>query len=366
MRDIYEHYKIELTTVGPVFVGNGRDYSKNEYIIDNGRVFILNYARFISYLEKNRLLAKYESFLLDNYDNLRVWLQKNNVSKLDYSKFVDNWYDCREIEKKHTINASVKDPYGNPYVPGSSLKGVLRTMLLALDISENPQKYSEIKKSVLEEIENANKINKYALSKNEKRVNDICFVDCVGAEEHNPNKMNSIIIGDSEPIDIKALSLYKKNDKLMDGNKSNILPIYREAIQPRKKICFDLTLDHGRSEEGIDITIDTIKRAVTNFSKMYYKFFLSKFSGIKYPGDDVIWLGGGSGFVSKTVIYALFGNDASNSYCDNMGVEATKRILDKQFSKHGHKKDTLTSPHTLKVTQDDYQYGQCRIRFIDD
>ena len=362
MRDIYEHYKIELTTVGPVFVGNGRDYSKNEYIIDNGRVYILNYAKFISYLDKRRLLPKYESFMLDDYDNLCVWLQNNNVNKLDYDNFVVNCYDYRGIGKKHTVKACIKDPYGNPYVPGSSLKGILRTMLLALDIRENPDKYDDLKRGLLGELD-----NKYSMLNGEKKLNDISFVDGIRVSKHKLNQMNSIIISDSEPLDVKDLGLYIKNDKSLDGKKTKVLPIYREAIQPKNKIYFDLTLDHSRVEDNIDITIDTINRAIANFSKLYYKFFLSKFSGFKYPGDDMIWIGGGSGFVSKTVVYALFGDDSSKRGCDNMGVEVTRRLLDKQFWKDPkHRNDKITSPHTLKLTQDDYQYGQCRIRFIKD
>lgn len=31
----------------------------------------------------------------------------------------------------------ITDPYGNPYIPGSSLKGMLRTLLLGRDILQN-------------------------------------------------------------------------------------------------------------------------------------------------------------------------------------------------------------------------------------
>lgn len=37
----------------------------------------------------------------------------------------------------------MRDPYGNPYIPGSSIKGMLRTILLAADIMKNPLYYKQ-------------------------------------------------------------------------------------------------------------------------------------------------------------------------------------------------------------------------------
>lgn len=39
----------------------------------------------------------------------------------------------------------VTDPYGNPYIPGSSLKGMLRTILLSKDIDQDQIKYKRIR-----------------------------------------------------------------------------------------------------------------------------------------------------------------------------------------------------------------------------
>ena len=39
------------------------------------------------------------------------------------------------------IRECLKDPYGNPYIPGSSLKGMLRTILLAGRIAGRPKTF---------------------------------------------------------------------------------------------------------------------------------------------------------------------------------------------------------------------------------
>ena len=61
--------------------------------------------------------------------------------------------------------------------------------------------------------------------------------------------------------------------------------------------------------------------------------------------DETVFLGGGSGFVSKTVIYSLLG--------EREGVQAVQDIFDKTYvpKEHKHYKDCRlgVSPHVLKM-----------------
>ena len=47
----------------------------------------------------------------------------------------------------------MRDPYGNPYIPGSSIKGMLRTILLAADIMKNPLYYKQDVQKIKMELE---------------------------------------------------------------------------------------------------------------------------------------------------------------------------------------------------------------------
>ena len=77
--------------------------------------------------------------------------------------------------------------------------------------------------------------------------------------------------------------------------------------------------------------------------------------------DETVFLGGGSGFVSKTVIYSLLG--------EREGVQAVKDIFDKTYvpKEHKHYKDCRlgVSPHVLKCTKycgKTYMMGQCKFK----
>ena len=88
----------------------------------------------------------------------------------------------------------------------------------------------------------------------------------------------------------------------------------------------------------------------------------------KFPRSDrrkpnTVFLGGGSGFVSKTVIYPLFG--------EKEGIETVKNIFDRTNvpKTHQHYKDTRigVSPHILKCTRyqgKEYMMGECELNII--
>ena len=77
----------------------------------------------------------------------------------------------------------------------------------------------------------------------------------------------------------------------------------------------------------------------------------------------VITIGGGAGYISKTVPY--------NMYSDKEAVQVVSNILETSTPKaHGHRSDSRkgVSPHTLKITKYSgrtYQFGQCEIKITE-
>ena len=55
MSQYLKSYQVELRTVGPVFIGSGKEISKKEYIfLENKRIGILDIERLYFYLVKKR------------------------------------------------------------------------------------------------------------------------------------------------------------------------------------------------------------------------------------------------------------------------------------------------------------------------
>ena len=130
-----QHYTITLHTEGPVFIGSGRTIGKKEYIYDRyaNKVHIPNMEKMFAYFMKRGLLASYEEYLLNGKIDFVYWLKDNRITEREFMPWIAYTMDSGdaviEQKSKKEILTSVKDAYGCPYVPGSSLKGKLRTLL---------------------------------------------------------------------------------------------------------------------------------------------------------------------------------------------------------------------------------------------
>ena len=148
MKSPLKVFDIELTVRGPLFVGSGQELKKKEYIKLRGtnKVVIPKLGKMYKDLCDMGKQREYEKYMLtDNKTSLGDWIQNQRIP----DKYIDSWKDYELhagdaiIDKGKTLQimTCVKDAYGNPYIPGSSLKGMLRTILLIQDICKNPGKF---------------------------------------------------------------------------------------------------------------------------------------------------------------------------------------------------------------------------------
>ena len=75
-------YRLTLTAVGPVFVGDGRQLTKSEYYYDalRGLVVIPDQARLFDWILRRGAEDRYEGFVLSGRSNLRDFLQGERVT----------------------------------------------------------------------------------------------------------------------------------------------------------------------------------------------------------------------------------------------------------------------------------------------
>ena len=124
---------------------------------------------------------------------------------------------------------------------------------------------------------------------------------------------------------------------------------------------FKLTLDQSVLR-GI-ITAESLMRSIRTFDSFYEKTYLKHFAApcnvADFSYDDALLLGGGAGFLSKTLIYPYLG--------EKEGLHASIDILDSAFRKHYHKEDRECgiSPRTIKYASYGgklYPYGLCEVK----
>ena len=371
MKDVLQFHNVQLEILSPVHIGDGSTISKKEYLYDksSNRIKVFDIPKLFNILTKKGSGADNEitRYLLEgrNSDTLAQLLRKYSINSNECIRYeleasVSNEYDL----KKREINSFVKDAYGLPYVPGSTIKGLLKSAIVLYKIYNDNNLQRNIKAEIRKEADSFNR-NKKSLANEVNReiegVFDKIIDEKKGKKEGNIIRgFSGLVVSDSRPITDKApLILAQKVDYSLEGDQGS-LPIYKESLKPGIKVDFSLTID----TQILNISVDYIKEALDFYQKEAYQHFYKKY-GRGEDSSDIIWIGGGAGFTSKTIIYQLFGS-AAPEICNKI---FRKTLGENIYNRHKHDRyeDELT-PHTCKCTiyqNELYDIGKARIRFLD-
>lgn len=361
MKNYIETYQIVLETLSPVYIGSGQEISKKEYIYDSSdkKVHIPDMKKMYTFFMRKGLLNEYEKYILEDKKDFFIWLKSNHIYKKDYMTWIDYSMDSGdtvfEQRGKKGILTCIKDAYGCPYIPGSSIKGALRTALLAGDILDNKQKYQNISNKV----ERVPLQGRHSLEKEAKEVEEI-FYNVLSRKDKKYDAVNDIMVGlrisDSKPLSCNDITLCQKIDMTPDG-KENKINILRECIKPNTKVEFDMEID----QTLFKMTPKQIQHNINLFLASYNALFASHFNQ-KYK-KDTIFIGGGAGFMSKTVVHQLLMGKPKR-------IKRVSEIIDASLGdkKHQNNEKLGVSPHMIKITYYNgkkYSYGACKISIIE-
>lgn len=368
MNQYLRSYRVTMCALGPVHVGSGREIGKKEYFfLNKGKaVGIPDMQLLYAELKKKGKAEEFERFFLGSGNmSLTQWVERQQIFNLE--PLIRYRLDCGDaiLEKganRLQILGCIKDAYGMPYLPGSSLKGMLRTALLAADIEKDPGKYRQQKSALLQK-SNYDASRTSYLKREIGEIEGAAFRTLQRPDSRPLDAVNDtlqgLMVSDSAPLGTGDLTLCQKIDRHTDG-KEKPLPILRECIKPGTEIHFTITVD----DSVCKVSDQTIWEAARLFMEGYYENFASAFAGMDRLGDDCVFCGGGCGFATKTILYPMFGKKE--------GIEISKRVFDKtkvpRVHKHHLDTDYGASPHTIKCTRYQgklLQMGGCRIERIE-
>ncbi len=367
MRRVLKSYEIKITTIGPVFIGNGKEINKKEYLfLNNKKIAVMNIEKLYTQIKAKRLTAEFERYILGKgKETLGQWMERHRISFKDIQNCVEYTLESGDlsIEKGKTLQIMqhIKDPYGNPYIPGSSVKGMLRTVLLGANILEHPEKYRIDRENLIQDLQGIYKTNRNALKRNissieNKRYHILRRTD--QSRDAVNDELSGFIVGDSDPLDVDCLVPCQKVEYHADG-KEKRLNLLRECIKPGTEITLKLTID----ESICKINAEALRQAIRTFNGQYYENFSKCFRVCDSLHENQVFLGGGCGFVSKTMIYPMFSKKE--------GIKVTQSIFGKTGvpRNHRHYEDVRlgVSPHILKCTRykgELFQMGLCSLKIV--
>lgn len=366
MKDYLKEYEVVLETVGPVFIGSGKEFNKKEYILKPNEAWIMDMQRLFTFFSKKHLTRQFESFFLDDFrKDLSGFLRESNIQPKEVEEYIK--YRIRQTDTalergtKISVMEFSRDPYGMAYVPGSSIKGMLRTILLSDSIINSKGKYIDAKSGFENGLRRGGNRNTFLRSE-QKQIETVAF-NTLGRNDRNKgDAVNDVLSGlrisDSKPIPHENMVLCQRIEYHMDGTEKR-LNVLRECLMPRTKIYFTLTVD----ETICPYSPEDILRGIESFNKVYNTAFRNKFAKITDAPNNTVYLGGGVGFASKTTVYPLLGQaegvNAAVTIFENTRVpKEHKHYLDRKMG---------ISPHILKTARYEgklYQIGECRWEFV--
>ncbi|MDR1895466.1 MAG: type III-A CRISPR-associated RAMP protein Csm5 [Prevotellaceae bacterium] len=263
-----EKTKLKITTITPVTIGSGVELSPYaDYIIDNNQICFIDKKKM-----QDKILAKGDQHL-DNYIygvangidnnhiefNLNDFLLNNKIVE-DINEIISSrcQFTTNTPQSKLPIKGMIKSPLQEPYFPGSSIKGALKTVLM----------YNWLK------------TNKNADEMIEKVINDKNFNWLEKKFEYK-----ELDDGRSIPNTIRQVSdsklLPKEANVVVDCYRAG-LPLRFECIDKGTTTEFELTLEDYKwedlAEEANDYAFDClsqeeylIKRQIKQLSKVLDK-----------------------------------------------------------------------------------------------
>lgn len=366
----WEHKTYELTCISPIHIGNGELLKQYEYIFtkdrNQQRVYFLDKAKWMAFLVRHDLIDDYAQSVFSGRMNLYGWLQSQQIGSLsaiirEVCNASADVYLVRERQQRvNDISRQVKTPDGVPYIPGSTLKGAIRSAILFHDIRQHPEAYLPFWNRIKAAMEDRNRRQMRDLAQNIERQ---AFTRLKQQKNRSDDALQSVMKGlavsDAMLVgyerDTVILQKYDVSAICGEGLNGHPLALFRECIPTGRKFRFSMTLDKDIARLIGITSLDEVWQWVRD----YLAFGLAQERGVfghEYKGEFEeskladIRLGGGTGFLSKTVYYAL----APKKDGQSVLAEFFDEVLFTRNGGHHHKtKDDRLTPRTLKLARAD-------------
>ena len=351
--NIAKKYKVKLLPLTDIRIGSGKDIEAYEYTVKAGYMYRIDMSEvfdkmsdsekgnFRKILKKNNLF-NIRSWIYNNYREEWGYIYKEKVSS-DFEKYYKEKIDDRSQDNSQ-LSISEFIGYDNKkYIPGSSIKGALRTAFIYSDFLENEKKY-QIKSSYKikngKRIYNRTEIDKEAkimeseilLAEKEDRYGN--KIDKKGEKlglEPKKDPFKIVKVFDTEEIDSKKFEVARL--KIKEGNLTcEVLNGTYNEIKKTKKVNFEKGINfnivlaeyslkdnpmmdykknlgikqilnslNNKMENILDFEIEKERKKDDYNIKGFYEFLKNIFDSFKNKNITLIRIGGYTGFNDKTI-----------------------------------------------------------------
>ena len=125
--------KIKIKTLSPLHIG-GKEVSLSplNYVILNGKCYVINEDRLSERLYEQRKLKEFVDFVIKGGErvDIRRFLASHSFLNSAFLNSTASYFTTCEGRVYGNIKPFIRDAFARPYIPGSSIKGSLRTSIM--------------------------------------------------------------------------------------------------------------------------------------------------------------------------------------------------------------------------------------------
>lgn len=394
------HHDYELTCIAPVHIGNGTVYKAYEYVYDANQqqVLFLNEAKWIAFLAEHGLMDAFAAYVEDtaqalgrrgNFTGQYIWewLRGKGVAAdairrlaLRRAKASPRAVMGRQNHLNDVaVQAALAD--GRPYIPGSTIKGAMRTAILWRYLREHPEqarRYWNGMRGLTRADWNSRRAQQAQAREMEQDILHVLGANAKKRADAVNSVMRGLRISDAVTESRGTIILQKIDEstqlgRLQQSEKS--LPLFRECIPAGTKLRFSMTADFSMlAKIGVTSFADIVEalRAYTQDALQWQESAFGKKDAYLFREADTadVLLGGGTGFLSKTLVRALAQDERQARDFITHFLDANFQTWDKRAHvkkpAHDHVRlDHVIAPRTLKLAkagQETWILGLCQIQ----
>ena len=287
--NVAKKYNVKLIPLTDIYIGSGKDIEAYEYTVKDKYMYRIDMSEVFDKMNDSKKENFYKILQENNFFNIRSWIYNNYKEEWGYiykekvsSDFEKYYKEKLDDKSQENSQLSISEFIGynnKKYIPGSSIKGALRTAFIYSDFLENEKKY-QIKSSY--EIKNGKRVyNRKEIDKEAKIMESEVLlaekedrygnkIDKKGEKlglEPKKDPFKTVKIFDTEEIELEKFSVNILQIK--EGNLfCEVLGGMYKKIDNIEKINFGNEIDF---KQGINFNIVLTEYYLKNNFKMEYK-----------------------------------------------------------------------------------------------
>lgn len=352
--------KVKLRVLSPTHIGCGEKLRKKEMVFDHasgGVLMIPSLPEMLNGMLSSgnpNIMAQYEAFMRNpNETDLERFLTEHNMPLHPVPSWIKRTVKVSDFQNQiNEMSAFVHHTDGQAYIPGSSIKGALRTALLA-------------------SLMRAGKCRNYQHEREGKEYENI--LRTLGADERNPNNavndlLRGLEVSDSAPLRPDDMVVCRREDIGLHTNETAAgrIPTFLECLRPRAETHFYITLDQSILREAS--FMEKMKTALIDWDEFCYERYDRHFESERIDWAEYVAkegvplrLGGATGFQTHSLVYCLYPGHP------DQGVRVADALLSWKYGNSTYKHaGQAAAPYRKKAThigKELYPLGHCELIF---